>query len=265
MKRSSLSSGLIGLLLAAGLVVVPTAAATTTVDPDPTATESATPTSETAEATNPADDATEPAETADAASQTPESTDETASGAPADVSPGALEEDAAPEVSGDPGAIIESEQLSDDATVVGIYRNGCTLTFEIAIKVAGTYTLGVWDDGVQVGTVTVSGEAGTTQTATYAIGANVGTEAPGLGFVLLDSASNKVQEIEWDFEGSGSVMAQCAAAAATTAPVASAKPVAAAKPAPQLAKTGVSTGVLAVGVLALAGAGLALRRARSQA
>ena len=261
MKRSPLSRGLLGLLLAAGLVVAPTAAAAPCPDPtDPTVpTVTATPTdpAPTADPTEDADDPQSPADPSDNAPAlpTPEDSQD-------DPSPEALVDSPAPSesptaaITGDAGMTFENTQYTDEASIVSVHRNGCVLTFEVTIQVSGTYTIQVWDDGEMIGSVSVTGDAGTTQTGTYMMGANVGTAAAGYDFALVTDSGDAVQVVTWDFEGSENVMAQCAAAATATPTV---MPAAAT---PQLAKTGAATGALAVGALALAGAGLALRRAR---
>ena len=76
---------------------------------------------------------------------------------------------------------------------------------------------------------------------------------------LLKSGEAKVQYIDWNFEGSEMVMTQCAAAAASQAPVAT---VASSKPAPALARTGPAVGLGVLIVLVLVGGGIALRRFR---
>ena len=161
-------------------------------------------------------------------------------------------------VAGDPGMTSKNKQYSDEASVAAIHREGCVLTFEVRIGAAGTYTIAVWDDGVQVGAVEVSGAAGEVVTATYTMGANVGTEAWGYDF-LLKSGEAKVQYIDWNFEGSEMVMTQCAAAAASQVPVAATS---SSKPVPALARTGPAVGLGVLVVLALIGGGLALRRVR---
>lgn len=266
MKRSPLTRGLLGLLLAAGLVVAPTAAATPTgscTDPSatPTATDSATatqaPPSMIDDTVGPQDPAT-PGDNAPAV-PTPEDTQDDPVPETPESSPASTESPSAA-ITGDAGMTFKNTQYSDEASIVSVHRNGCLLTFEIAITVSGTYTIQVWDDGEMIGTVSVTGDAGTTQTGTYLMGANVGTQATGYDFVLVTEAGDAVQVVTWDFEGSENVMAQCAAAATITPTVLPA--VATAAPTPQLAKTGVAAGALAVGALVLAGAGLALRRVR---
>jgi len=152
----------------------------------------------------------------------------------------------------------DNVQYTDEASVISIHRNGCVLTFEVQVNTAGAYNIAVWDDGVQVGTVDVSGGAGEVVTATYTMGANVGTEAWGYDF-LLKSGGARVQYIDWNFEGSEMVMTQCAAAAASQVPVAATS---SSKPVPALARTGPAVGLGVLVVLALIGGGLALRRVR---
>lgn len=155
----------------------------------------------------------------------------------------------------------DNVQYTDEASVISIHRSGCVLTFEVRINTAGSYTIAVWDDGKQVGTVDVSGEAGEVVTGTYTMGANVGTEAWGYDFVLK-AGEAIVQMIDWNFEGSEEVMTQCAAEAVSEAPAAV---TVTSKPAPGLARTGPAVGAGVLIALSLVGGGVALRRARRSA
>lgn len=157
----------------------------------------------------------------------------------------------------------KNKQYSKEASVVSIHREGCVLTFEVQINTAGTYTIAVWDDGVQVGTVEVGGAAGEVVTATYTMGANVGTEAWGYDFVL-NAGENLVQYVNWDFEGSAEVMTQCAAGG-PEAPAEVTATAGAKASDPALAKTGPAAGLGVLAALSLTGAGVALRRARREA
>lgn len=157
----------------------------------------------------------------------------------------------------------KNKQYSKEASVVSIHREGCVLTFEVQINTAGTYTIAVWDDGVQVGTVEVGGAAGEVVTATYTMGANVGTEAWGYDFVL-NAGETPVQYVNWDFEGSAEVMTQCAAGG-PEAPAEVTATAGAKASDPALAKTGPAAGLGVLGALTLTGAGVALRRARREA
>lgn len=268
MRRSILTAGLTATLLVGGLIApamaedpipspdttaasqaatdgVTDPAAAPASDPAPAVTESTGPaTDPTAAATDPAAD---PTTTADA-TPTP------------DIVP-----TPAPTVAGDPGMTAENTQYSDEASIVAISRNGCVITFEVAIAEAGTYTIEVWDDGKMVGSPTVTGAAGSTQTVTYTMGANVGTIAWGYDFVLSSAANSEIQWIDWNFEGSEQVMTQCAAAAVS----ASATPAATTSTTsttPQLARTGTAAVTLGMGAMVLiAAGGLALRSARRRA
>lgn len=263
MKRSPWISGLSGLALAASLVIVPTAVATTVPQTDPTSTasESATPTPE---PTGQADSSQAPAEPTPTETTQAPTAEPTGPQDPGTTGPGTLApaHSPTPTVIGDPGMAFENKQLRGEASIISLHRNGCVLTFEVAVQVSGAYIIEVWDDGALIANVNLVGEAGTTHTATYTMGANVGTRAPGYDFILVDAMGPAVQMLVWDFEGSKNVMAQCAAAASadsTGLPGGVVSPPAAS---PQLARTGAATGALALGALALAGAGVALRRAR---
>lgn len=292
MKRSHITTGLLGAVLSAGLLLAPVAAADTTTndgssEPSPTATASPTPTpgpksaADSPEAPRPssggeerapgaAEDPAEPGKGdagagGDPAAATPAEAGEAPPVGPADPAESAdpAAEDPAPAtagavVAGDPGMTSKNKQYSNEASIVSIHREGCVLTFEVQVNTAGTYTIAVWDDGAQVGTVEVGGAADEVVTATYTMGANVGTEAWGYDF-LLKSGEAKVQYIDWNFEGSEMVMTQCAAAAASQVPVAA---TASSKPAHALARTGPAVGLGVLIVLVLIGGGIALRRFR---
>ena len=266
MKRSHITAGLLGAVLSVGLLLAPVAAANTTTggsSPEPTAT--ATGTSASAPENNgPADSPEAPKTGSGRSENAPDGAVEDPA-APSEDDAGAVEDPASSPagtagavVAGDPGMTSKNKQYSDEASVAAIHREGCVLTFEVRIGAAGTYTIAVWDDGVQVGAVEVSGAAGEVVTATYTMGANVGTEAWGYDF-LLKSGGARVQYIDWNFEGSEMVMTQCAAAAASQVPVAATS---SSKPVPALARTGPAVGLGVLVVLALIGGGLALRRVR---
>ena len=291
MKRFHITAGLLGAVLSVGLLLAPVAAANTTTggsSPEPTAT--ATGTSASAPENNGPADSPEAPKTGSGRSENapdgavedpaapseddagavedpgvPASAEPAPPAAPADPAEPAVEDPASSPagtvgavVAGDPGMTSKNKQYSDEASVAAIHREGCVLTFEVRIGAAGTYTIAVWDDGVQVGAVEVSGAAGEVVTATYTMGANVGTEAWGYDF-LLKSGGARVQYIDWNFEGSEMVMTQCAAAAASQVPVAATS---SSKPVPALARTGPAVGLGVLVVLALIGGGLALRRVR---
>ena len=291
MKRSHITAGLLGAVLSVGLLLAPVAAANTTTggsSPEPTAT--ATGTSASAPENNGPADSPEAPKTGSGRSENapdgavedpaapseddagavedpgvPASAEPAPPAAPVDPAEPAVEDPASSPagtvgavVAGDPGMTSKNKQYSDEASVAAIHREGCVLTFEVRIGAAGTYTIAVWDDGVQVGAVEVSGAAGEVVTATYTMGANVGTEAWGYDF-LLKSGGARVQYIDWNFEGSEMVMTQCAAAAASQVPVAATS---SSKPVPALARTGPAVGLGVLVVLALIGGGLALRRVR---
>ena len=158
---------------------------------------------------------------------------------------------------------MSNVQYSDEASIVSIHRTGCIITFEVQISTAGTYTIGVWDDGEQIGSPTVSGEADSTVTTTYTMGADIGTRAWGYDFVL-NAGENLVQYVNWDFEGSAEVMTQCAAGGPEAPAEVTATPGAKASD-PALAKTGPAAGLGVLAALSLTGAGVALRRARREA
>ena len=247
MKRSHITTGLLGVVLTAGLLVSPVAAATDSnsnegSDPTPTATASPTPTS-TPTASGKQDSPSAPP--SDAPKDAGENT------------PGATESPKAT-----PGA-PDNAQYTDEASIISIHRNGCVLTFEVQVNTAGAYNIAVWDDGVQVGTVDVNGGAGEVVTATYTMGANVGTEAWGYDFVL-NAGENLVQYVNWDFEGSAEVMTQCAAGG-PEAPAEVTATAGAKASDPALAKTGPAAGLGVLAALSLTGAGVALRRARREA
>lgn len=299
MKRSHITAGLLGAVLSVGLLIAPAAADTTSGGgtPDPSATATQTPPSAPTGSERVADSPEAPKASTDGGEKTPGgvagdpaepgggeagATEDPEVGPSADpgetppVDPGDLADPTGPAdptdpaaedpasgaagavIAGDPGMTSKNKQYSKEASVVSIHREGCVLTFEVQINTVGTYTIAVWDDGVQVGTVEVGGAAGEVVTATYTMGANVGTEAWGYDF-LLKSGEAKVQYIDWNFEGSEMVMTQCAAAAASQAPVAT---VASSKPAPALARTGPAVGLGVLIVLVLVGGGIALRRFR---
>jgi len=293
MKRSHITTGLLGIVLTAGLLVSPVAAATDsngstsndsgdstpTATASPTSPASPTPTStptasgkQDSPSVSPSDAPRDAGQNAPGTTESPKATPETPGNAPqatpsqtASSAPGVdgSESGQAPTASsapieGDEGMTADNTQYTDEASIISIHRNGCVLTFEVQVNTAGAYNIAVWDDGVQVGTVDVNGGAGEVVTATYTMGANVGTEAWGYDF-LLKSGEAKVQYIDWNFEGSEMVMTQCAAAAASQAPVAT---VASSKPAPALARTGPAVGLGVLIVLVLVGGGIALRRFR---
>ena len=295
MKRSHITTGLLGAVLSAGLLLAPVAAADTTTsdgssEPSPTATASPTPTpdpksaADSPEAPRPssggeerapgaAEDPAEPGKGdagagGDPAAATPAEAGEAPPVGPADPAESAdpAAEDSAPAtagavVAGDPGMTSKNKQYSNEASIVSIHREGCVLTFEVQVNTAGTYTIAVWDDGAQVGTVEVGGTADEVVTATYTMGANVGTEAWGYDFVLK-AGEAIVQMIDWNFEGSEEVMTQCAAEAVSEAPAAV---TVTSKPAPGLARTGPAVGAGVLIALSLVGGGVALRRARRSA
>ena len=301
MKRSHVTTGLLGIVLTAGLLVSPVAAATGSnsndsnegSDPTPTATASPTPTATptptpTATPTasdkqnaptpeNPNNGQKKTDEPQPGATESPKATPEAPGNAPqatpsqtASSAPGVdgSESGQAPTASsapieGDEGMTADNTQYSDDASVISIHRNGCVLTFEVQVNTAGAYNIAVWDDGVQVGTVDVSGGAGEVVTATYTMGANVGTEAWGYDF-LLNAGEVPVQVINWDFEGSAEVMTQCAAGG-PEAPAEVTATAGAKASDPALAKTGPAAGLGVLAALSLTGAGVALRRARREA
>ena len=289
MKRSHITTGLLGVVLTAGLLVSPVAAATDSnsnegSDPTPTATASPTPTStptasgkQDSPSASPSDAPRDAGQNAPGATESPKATPEAPGNAPQATPSQAAssaprvdgsESGQAPTASsapieGDEGMTADNTQHTDEASIISIHRNGCVLTFEVQVNTAGAYNIAVWDDGVQVGTVDVNGGAGEVVTATYTMGANVGTEAWGYDFVL-NAGETPVQYVNWDFEGSAEVMTQCAAggpeAPAEVTATASAK-----ASDPALAKTGPAAGLGVLGALTLTGAGVALRRARREA
>ena len=296
MKRSHITTGLLGIVLTAGLLVSPVAAATgdsnsnESSDPTPTATASPTsPASPTPTSTptasgkqdspsaSPSDAPRDAGQNAPGATESPKATPEAPGNAPqatpsqtASSAPGVdgSESGQAPTASsapieGDEGMTADNTQYTDDASIISIHRNGCVLTFEVQVNTAGAYNIAVWDDGVQVGTVDVNGGAGEVVTATYTMGANVGTEAWGYDFVL-NAGENPVQYVNWDFEGSAEVMTQCAAGG-TEAPAEVTATAGAKASDPALAKTGPAAGLGVLAALSLTGAGVALRRARREA
>ena len=289
MKRSHITTGLLGVVLTAGLLVSPVAAATDSnsnegSDPTPTATASPTPTStptasgkQDSPSASPSDAPRDAGQNAPGATESPKATPEAPGNAPqatpsqtASSAPGVdgSESGQAPTASsapieGDEGMTADNMQYSDDASIISIHRNGCVLTFEVQVNTAGAYNIAVWDDGVQVGTVDVNGGAGEVVTATYTMGANVGTEAWGYDFVL-NAGENPVQYVNWDFEGSAEVMTQCAAGGPEAPAEVTATPGAKASD-PALAKTGPAAGLGVLAALSLTGAGVALRRARREA
>ena len=289
MKRSHITTGLLGVVLTAGLLVSPVAAATDSnsnegSDPTPTATASPTPTStptasgkQDSPSVSPSDAPRDAGQNAPGATESPKATPEAPGNAPQATPSQAAssaprvdgsESGQAPTASsapieGDEGMTADNMQYSDDASIISIHRNGCVLTFEVQVNTAGAYNIAVWDDGVQVGTVDVSGGAGEVVTATYTMGANVGTEAWGYDFVL-NAGENLVQYVNWDFEGSAEVMTQCAAGGPEAPAEVTATPGAKASD-PALAKTGPAAGLGVLAALSLTGAGVALRRARREA
>ena len=289
MKRSHITTGLLGIVLTAGLLVSPVAAATDSnsnegSDPTPTATASPTPTStptasgkQDSPSVSPSDAPRDAGQNAPGATESPKATPEAPGNAPQATPSQAAssaprvdgsESGQAPTASsapieGDEGMTADNMQYSDDASIISIHRNGCVLTFEVQVNTAGAYNIAVWDDGVQVGTVDVNGGAGEVVTATYTMGANVGTEAWGYDFVL-NAGETPVQYVNWDFEGSAEVMTQCAAGGPEAPAEVTATPGAKASD-PALAKTGPAAGLGVLAALSLTGAGVALRRARREA
>lgn len=289
MKRSHITTGLLGVVLTAGLLVSPVAAATDSnsnegSDPTPTATASPTPTStptasgkQDSPSVSPSDAPRDAGQNAPGATESPKATPEAPGNAPQATPSQAAssaprvdgsESGQAPTASsapieGDEGMTADNTQYTDEASIISIHRNGCVLTFEVQVNTAGAYNIAVWDDGVQVGTVDVNGGAGEVVTATYTMGANVGTEAWGYDFVL-NAGENPVQYVNWDFEGSAEVMTQCAAGGPEAPAEVTATPGAKASD-PALAKTGPAAGLGVLAALSLTGAGVALRRARREA
>ena len=294
MKRSHITTGLLGIVLTAGLLVSPVAAATggsndsssndssdstpaVTASPTPTATPTASDKQNAPTPENPNDGQKKTDEPQPGTTESPKATPETPGNAPqatpsqtASSAPGVdgSESGQAPTASsapieGDEGMTADNTQYTDEASIISIHRNGCVLTFEVQVNTAGAYNIAVWDDGVQVGTVDVNGGAGEVVTATYTMGANVGTEAWGYDFVL-NAGENPVQYVNWDFEGSAEVMTQCAAGGPEAPAEVTATPGAKASD-PALAKTGPAAGLGVLAALSLTGAGVALRRARREA
>ena len=289
MKRSHITTGLLGVVLTAGLLVSPVAAATDSnsnegSDPTPTATASPTPTStptasgkQDSPSVSPSDAPRDAGQNAPGATESPKATPEapgnapqatpsqTASSAPEADGPAPSQTPTASSapIEGDEGMTADNTQYTDEASIISIHRNGCVLTFEVQVNTAGAYNIAVWDDGVQVGTVDVNGGAGEVVTATYTMGANVGTEAWGYDFVL-NAGETPVQYVNWDFEGSAEVMTQCAAGG-PEAPAEVTATAGAKASDPALAKTGPAAGLGVLAALSLTGAGVALRRARREA
>ena len=294
MKRSHITTGLLGIVLTAGLLVSPVAAATggsndsssndstdstpaVTASPTPTATPTASDKQNAPTPENPNDGQKKTDEPQPGTTESPKATPETPGNAPqatpsqtASSAPGVdgSESGQAPTASsapieGDEGMTADNTQYTDEASIISIHRNGCVLTFEVQVNTAGAYNIAVWDDGVQVGTVDVNGGAGEVVTVTYTMGANVGTEAWGYDFVL-NAGENPVQYVNWDFEGSAEVMTQCAAGGPEAPAEVTATPGAKASD-PALAKTGPAAGLGVLAALSLTGAGVALRRARREA
>ena len=298
MKRSHITTGLLGIVLTAGLLVSPVAAATDsngstsndsgdstpTATASPTSPASPTPTStptasgkQDSPSVSPSDAPRDAGQNAPGTTESPKATPETPGNAPqatpSQTASSAPEADgpapsqtptasSAP-IEGDEGMTADNTQYTDEASIISIHRNGCVLTFEVQVNTAGAYNIAVWDDGVQVGTVDVNGGAGEVVTATYTMGANVGTEAWGYDFVL-NAGENPVQYVNWDFEGSAEVMTQCAAGGTEAPAEVTATPGAKASD-PALAKTGPAAGLGVLAALSLTGAGVALRRARREA
>ena len=289
MKRSHITTGLLGVVLTAGLLVSPVAAATDSnsnegSDPTPTATASPTPTStpttsgkQDSPSAPPSDAPKDAGENTPGATESPKATpgapDNAPQATPSQTASSAPEADGpvpsqAPTASsapieGDEGMTADNAQYTDEASIISIHRNGCVLTFEVQVNTAGAYNIAVWDDGVQVGTVDVNGGAGEVVTVTYTMGANVGTEAWGYDFVL-NAGENLVQYVNWDFEGSAEVMTQCAAGG-PEAPAEVTATAGAKASDPALAKTGPAAGLGVLAALSLTGAGVALRHARREA
>ena len=294
MKRSHITTGLLGIVLTAGLLVSPVAAATggsndsssndssdstpaVTASPTPTATPTASDKQNAPTPENPNDGQKKTDEPQPGTTESPKATPETPGNAPqatpsqtASSAPGVdgSESGQAPTASsapieGDEGMTADNTQYTDEASIISIHRNGCVLTFEVQVNTAGAYNIAVWDDGVQVGTVDVNGGAGEVVTVTYTMGANVGTEAWGYDFVL-NAGENLVQYVNWDFEGSAEVMTQCAAGGPEAPAEVTATPGAKASD-PALAKTGPAAGLGVLPALSLTGAGVALRPARRAA
>lgn len=294
MKRSHVTTGLLGIVLTAGLLVSPVAAATggsndsssndssdstpaVTASPTPTATPTASDKQNAPTPENPNNGQKKTDEPQPGATGSPRATPEAPGNAP-QVTPsqtassapelGGSESGQAPTASsapieGDEGMTADNTQYTDEASIISIHRNGCTLTFEVQVNTAGAYNIAVWDDGVQVGTVDVNGGAGEVVTVTYTMGANVGTEAWGYDFVL-NAGETPVQYVNWDFEGSAEVMTQCAAGG-PEAPAEVTATAGAKASDPALAKTGPAAGLGVLAALSLTGAGVALRRARREA
>ena len=298
MKRSHITTGLLGVVLTAGLLVSPVAAATDsngstsndsgdstpTATASPTSPASPTPTStptasgkQDSPSVSPSDAPRDAGQNAPGATESPKATPEAPGNAPQATPSQAAssaprvdgsESGQAPTASsapieGDEGMTADNTQYTDEASIISIHRNGCVLTFEVQVNTAGAYNIAVWDDGVQVGTVDVNGGAGEVVTATYTMGANVGTEAWGYDFVL-NAGENPVQYVNWDFEGSAEVMTQCAAGG-PEAPAEVTATAGAKASDPALAKTGPAAGLGVLAALSLTGAGVALRRARREA
>ena len=298
MKRSHITTGLLGIVLTAGLLVSPVAAATDsngstsndsgdstpTATASPTSPASPTPTStptasgkQDSPSVSPSDASRDAGQNAPGATESPKATPEapgnapqatpsqTASSAPEADGPAPSQTPTASSapIEGDEGMTADNTQYTDEASIISIHRNGCVLTFEVQVNTAGAYNIAVWDDGVQVGTVDVNGGAGEVVTATYTMGANVGTEAWGYDFVL-NAGENPVQYVNWDFEGSAEVMTQCAAGG-PEAPAEVTATAGAKASDPALAKTGPAAGLGVLAALSLTGAGVALRRARREA
>ena len=280
MKRSHITTGLLGIVLTAGLLVSPVAAATDSNGSTSNDSGDSTPTAsgkQDSPSVSPSDAPRDAGQNAPGATESPKATPEapgnapqatpsqTASSAPEADGPAPSQTPTASSapIEGDEGMTADNTQYTDEASIISIHRNGCVLTFEVQVNTAGAYNIAVWDDGVQVGTVDVNGGAGEVVTATYTMGANVGTEAWGYDFVL-NAGENPVQYVNWDFEGSAEVMTQCAAGG-PEAPAEVTATAGAKASDPALAKTGPAAGLGVLAALSLTGAGVALRRARREA
>lgn len=119
--------------------------------------------------------------------------------------------------------LVESAELGAPS------RQGCVLTVPVTVGAAGTYTLDVWDDAVQVGAVSKDFTAGQSGAFSYTITQNVGTEAVGLDFVVDGPTADDLAALPgWDFPNSDRVMQFCedsgGASDSAKPPTAQAKP-----------------------------------------
>lgn len=105
------------------------------------------------------------------------------------------------------------------ATIDSVDRAGCELTVNVTVEDAGTYALAVFDDDVELGGSSVEAAAGETIQLTYTITSNVNDQAPGLGLYVFDAPEDPrtlLADIDpYDFPGSDSVAAACAASGGT--------------------------------------------------